>query len=270
MRIAQVVLSAASEYERKSQRIDGASLAPDHDVVTMTLDEVRGSGAALAHVYAGRELPRAALAGFPLPYVSNAPVRNPRWAWRKAVEPRRVITPFEMPEAVEDMWFQPVAAPPSTPPRGQGEGRVIGTFVRGAVRPLIEQTIHRLERTRDDVRWRLFESPPLPIDLTGVDIWLDPAVDEGDYDGFVAEALVAGLPVVAARTPINALRLEKGRTGVLVPPGDPNEITHAILSVLFKPEVASSKVAAARQTISKFRARQRLRVLGHLYETLAK
>jgi hypothetical protein len=270
MRIAQVVLSAASEYERKSQRIDLASLPPHHEVVTVALDEVRSSGAALAHIYAGRELPRAAFVGFPVPYVSNAPVRNARWVWRKAAEPGRVLSPFEVPEAVEDTWFQRRPAAESTAPRREGDGRVIGTFVRDDVRPLIEQTIHRLERTRDDVRWRLFDKPPVPVDLTTVDIWLDPAVNESDYDGFVAEALVAGLPVVAARTPINALRLEKGRTGMLVPPGDPNEMTHAILSVLFKSEVASSRVAAARQTVSKFRARQRLRVLGHLYETLAK
>ena len=143
-------------------------------------------------------------------------------------------------------------------------------MLRDGVRPLIEQTMHRLDRTRDDVRWQLFEAPPAPVDLTGVDIWVDPAVEESDYDGFVAEALVAGLPVVATRTAINTQRLEKGRTGLLVPPGDANEMTHAILSALFRPEVASNKVAAARQTASRFRARQRLRVLMHLYETVAK
>ena len=81
---------------------------------------------------------------------------------------------------------------------------------------------------------------------------------------------MAGLPVVAARTAVNSARLEKGRTGWLVPMNDPNEMTHAILSALFKPEVASSKTGAARQTASKFRARQRLRVLAALYESLVK
>jgi glycosyltransferase involved in cell wall biosynthesis len=76
------------------------------------------------------------------------------------------------------------------------------------------------------------------------------------------------LPVVAARTRVNSLRLEKGRTGWLVPMRDPNEMTHAILSALFKPEVAQARVEAAKQTISKFRTRQRMRVLLQLYETL--
>jgi glycosyltransferase involved in cell wall biosynthesis len=114
-----------------------------------------------------------------------------------------------------------------------------------------------------------FSSGPLtPEDLASVDIWVDPAIDDNDLDGFVAEGLVVGLPVVATRTAINVLRLEQGRTGFLVPPRDPNEMTHAILSALFKTEVAESRQFAARQTVSKFRARQRLRILTRIYETL--
>jgi glycosyltransferase involved in cell wall biosynthesis len=101
-------------------------------------------------------------------------------------------------------------------------------------------------------------------------LWVDPTIDFCDFDGFVAEALVVGLQVVASRTPINSARLEQGRTGFLVPPSDPNEMTHAILAALFKPEVAATRVQAARQTISKFRPRQRVRVLSKLYETLTR
>ena len=89
---------------------------------------------------------------------------------------------------------------------------------------------------------------------------------ENDFDGFVAEGLVFGLPLVASRTPINAQRLEQGRTGFLVPVNDPNEMTHAILTALFKTEASESRQNAARQTASKFRARQRLRILERLYE----
>ena len=126
----------------------------------------------------------------------------------------------------------------------------------------------RIHRFRTDVEWRIFEAEPSPKELAGVDAWVDPAVDEQDFDGFTAEALVVGLPVVATRTAINAARLEQGRTGFLVPPRDPNELTHAILSALFKTEVAQGRQSAARQTVSKFRARQRLRVLMRIYETV--
>ncbi|PYQ53865.1 MAG: hypothetical protein DMF59_00550 [Acidobacteria bacterium] len=50
------------------------------------------------------------------------------------------------------------------------------------------------------------------------------------------------------------------------PAGRP-EFTHAILAALFKPEVARQKIEAARQTISKFHPRQRLRALQQMLTT---
>jgi glycosyltransferase involved in cell wall biosynthesis len=133
---------------------------------------------------------------------------------------------------------------------------------------MVQQTLSRIHRFRDDVVWNVFDHPPTPADLREVDVWVDPAVDEHDLDGFTAEALVSGIPVVAARTDINFARCEKGRTAFLVPRNDPNEMTHAILSALFKSEVAQEKIQSAGQTASKFRAKHRLRVLTRLYETL--
>ena len=123
----------------------------------------------------------------------------------------------------------------------------------------------RLHRTRDDIDWQLLDDPPTDFSL--FDAWIDPAIDENDFDGFVAEAQVTGKIVVAARTPINLQRLEKGRTGLLVPPGDANELTHAILAALFIPEVAQQKIEAAKQTISKFHPSRRLRALMQLLNT---
>ena len=273
MRIAQIILPGASEYERKCQRVDQAALAESHDVVVVTLGEVRASGAEVAHVYARGELPVAPFVRFPIPYVSSADVRRSRWPFRRPVEPDYVVSPIiekveqsryqPLSEAVEDVYFSGQRA------AGGGQEKVIGSFARVAVKDIVEQTLARISRFRDDITWHLFERTPSPEDLAGVDLWVDPAIDERDFDGFVAEASVMGVPIVASRTKINTLRLEHGRTGFLVPPRDPNEMTHAILSALFKPEVAGSKVNAARQTVSKFRARQRLRVLAHMYETLA-
>ncbi len=261
MRIAQVVLADASEYERKSQRVDSAALAERHEVLATSLDEVAGSGAQVAHIYASTELPARAFVGFPIPYVASANLKSSRWSFRKPVPPGYVVTPLELPEAVEVAYFEKREFT-------RQAGKVVGTFGRESVRRIVEQSLARIQRVRDDVTWRLFDHVPTPEDLSRVDLWVDPAASENDYDGFVAEALVVGLPVVASRTPVNAARLEQGRTGLLVPPGDPNEMTHAILSALFKPEVASNKVAAARQTAGKFRASQRLRVLLHMYQTL--
>ena len=169
----------------------------------------------------------------------------------------------ELPEAVEN--FSGAAG--FTPPIRRPEGRryTIGSFRRRSIIPLIEQTMARIHRTREDIDWLLVDEPP--TDFAAFDAWIDPALDVDDRDGFVAEAQVAGKIVVASRTPINVKRLENGRTGFLAPPSDPNELTHAILAALFKPEVSDPKIEAAKQTISKYHPRQRLRALMLLLNT---
>jgi Glycosyl transferases group 1 len=265
MRIAQIVLPGASEYERKSQRADHATLSERHEVIVASIEAVRDLQADVAHVYATGDLPASAFVGFPFPYVASSDVRKSRWTWRRPAPPRRVVSPLAeepLPEVVEEGYFSMAA---KRRPDSQ-DRKIIGSFGRLSVRNSVEQTMARIRRFRDDVDWQIFEQPPSPEDLTSVDLWVDPAAGENDFDGFTAEALVVGLPVVATRMAINVLRLEQGRTGFLVPPRDPNEMTHVILSALFKTEVAESKQFAARQTVSKFRARHRLRILNLLYE----
>lgn len=261
MRIAQIILPGLSAYERKSQRADRAALTAAHEVVIVSPAEARGSAADVAHVYAGSELPAHDFVGFPLPYVASADVHRSRWTWRKPVGPKVIVTPENLPEVVEDAYFATRKEP--------SEGKTVGSFARRATLEMVDLTRTRIGRFRDDVRWRTFSVQPSPEDLASVDLWVDPAVEESDFDGFVAEALVVGLPIVASRTRINAQRLEQGRTGTLVPPRDPNEMTHAILAGLFKSEVTNSKISAARQTVSKFRARHRLRELTAMYEAIA-
>jgi glycosyltransferase involved in cell wall biosynthesis len=264
MRIAHIILPGASEYERKSQRADFAALAAQHEVTLVSMEEVDRARFDLAHVYASGELPAAPFVGFPIPYVASAGLAPSRWRWRKPVAPRAVLSPLgtpALPEAVEEAWFEPR-------PRTSREVKIVGSYDRRSLRNNVEQTVARIQRFRSDVAWHRYDRVPVPDDLAGVDAWVDPAVDPRDFDGFVAEALVLGLPVVAARTPLNALRLEQNRTGWLVPPNDPNEMTHAILAALFKTEVAQTRQLAARQTVSKFRARHRIRVLTPLYETI--
>jgi hypothetical protein len=252
--IAQLLLPGASEYERKSQRIDFAALSAEHDVRIGY-----ANGADLVHVYA----PEPMWIELDVPYVSNARLKRRRF--RRITPPERIITPLKdtadafIPEAVEETYFGEATR----------DGRpTVGTFARPQLRNIIEQTAARIQRYRDDVDWLLFDSAPSPDDLRGVDVWADPAMSENDFDGFIAEAVVAGTAVVASRTAINIQRLEKGRTGTLVPPGDPNEWTHAILAVLFKPEFRNSKRIAAQQTASKFRPRHRARALIELYKSI--
>jgi len=238
MRIAQLLLDNASEYERKCQRVDFAALSSEHDVQRFdSTRRVRGFD--VVHVYGAL----------------------PRLTWLRV--PRVVEREHpELPEAVEEAYFAAGMDLHDT--------QTAGVFVRKSIMAMIERTRARIARTRDDVDWRLFDRPPSPEELAGVRVWFDPAASDDDRDGFTAEALVAGCIVVAGRNSVNLQRLEKGRTGFLVPPHDANEATHAILSALFKPEIGGSRAGAARQTISKFKPRQRMRALRELYQTMSR
>lgn len=255
MIVGQVVTADASEYEKKCQRVDAAHF------------EVDLARADVVHVYTGKTLPP-----IDKPFVANIDSTRRRFSFRRECKPAVVVTPFNVQEAVEERYFSVAGSQlpvPSGDDPGAGNrepGTRIGSFARPSVKSLIEQTMHRIDRFRDDVEWRLFSHVPAPEEIAELGAWVDPAVEEDDYDGFVAEALAVGVNVVATATPINVLRLEKGRTGFLVPRNDPNEMTHAILAALFKPEVARAGSDAARQTVGKFRAGQRIRILTRIYE----
>jgi len=263
MRIVHIVLPGASEYEKKSQRIDAQVLGRDHEVVlAAALRDVPSADA--AQIYG----PSPALPLHSIPVIATAVPRR-RFGFRRPAV--ILVSPvkrdgFEyLPEAVEELWFDPAVPPPAA---GGGVRRTIGSFLRPSIVPFVEQTVVRLNRTREDIEWLLLDHPPTPAEMDSFAAWVDPAEEEDDFDGFVAEALVAGITGIASRTPINAHRLEKGRTGFLVPLHDANELSHAILAALFKTEVAQQRIEAARQTVSKFRPRQRIRVLAHMLEIL--
>jgi len=250
MRVAQIVAEGASEYEKKHQRIDAANAVPVAD-------------ADIVHVYAPPEFPASIVRGLRVPYVASG--RPRQTLFRRVPDPVAVVTPENVPEAVEDVWFD-LARTHDAGVGGATQNHVIASFGRASVTNAIQQSMARLHRFRDDIEWLVFERAPQPSDLPAIDAWVDPATSEDDYDGFVAEALVCGVPVVATRTRINLQRTEKGHNAFVVPANDPNELTHAILAALFKSEVAGVKIESARRTAAKFRSRQRRRVLDRIYE----
>ena len=101
VKIAQTLVEGASEYERKSQRIDFAGLSGKH--------EVSAADPSIAHIYGPSPIPAAVVSTISIPFVANAPVEKKRFALRKAPQPAVIITPAEVPEAVEEKWFATVA-----------------------------------------------------------------------------------------------------------------------------------------------------------------
>lgn len=269
MRIAQIVVPGASAYERKCQNIDFEALGESHEVLLISAREIRAQRFDVVHLYGPPDSERPQLRGLGTPYVASSRPQKRLLRFLDASEPARITTPLKettesfIPEAVEDAYFE-------TPAGQQRLAGRIGSYARPSVAAIVEQTTSRLRRFRDDVDWVVFTAPPTPAEVASLAAWIDPAMSDGDFDGFVAEAVAAGVTAVAARTPVNIQRLEHGRTGFLVPRDDPNELTHAILAALFKPEAAREREIAARQTASKFRVRHRLRALLALYESLTR
>jgi hypothetical protein len=175
MRIMQITLPGASEFEKKCQRIDFAALSEKNEVI-VTNSTRDTPPADLAHIYGPVPLPARPLVGFTMRYVaSSAPARS-RLSFRRPALPVIIVS---APEAVEEIYF-------ATPVISHPPANILGSFARPSIMNFVEQTLVRIGRFRDDVTWKLFEQPPSPDDLAGVDVWVDPAVDETDLDGFVA------------------------------------------------------------------------------------
>jgi glycosyltransferase involved in cell wall biosynthesis len=74
---------------------------------------------------------------------------------------------------------------------------------------------------------------------------------DGDADGLpnvVLEAMAAGAPIVASHSAGIAEAVEHGRTGLLVPEGDPQALADALASLVAQPDLRRRLGAAARAT----------------------
>ncbi|HEY8849256.1 MAG TPA: hypothetical protein VIO12_08180, partial [Thermoanaerobaculia bacterium] len=135
MIVAQILLPNATTYERKCQRVDYAGLSADHQV--SVYDEAgKVTAADVAHVYG--QLSRRWFRPLLVPYV----------------ESRRA----DLPEAVEERYFEPCSGGLQAADGGLKPAATrIASFARKSIRSVVEQTMHRLHRTRDDIEWILLE-----------------------------------------------------------------------------------------------------------------
>jgi glycosyltransferase involved in cell wall biosynthesis len=75
-----------------------------------------------------------------------------------------------------------------------------------------------------------------------------------DTEGFsiaLVEAMAAGLPAVATRSGGPETILEDGRTGVLVPPGDPQAMANALLRLANDAALRAKLAHAARESVAR-------------------
>lgn len=268
MRIGQLILEGASLYERKSQALDAMTLADGNDVIVWS-DRIPPDAPAVdvIHVYGPATFPARIADEMPAPYVAAGGPRKSRFRFKAITQPARRISATgsdAVPEAVEDQYFQ-AEVPDSTSGRFK-----IGSFGKSRrVIPMIQASISRVSRFRDDIDWDVYETVPSRSEFANLKAWVDPVVEETDHDGLVAEAVVAGIPVVATKTEMNRSRLADGRAGFLVPMNDPNELVHAILAALFKPEFRDPRLEFAANTRERFRRQNRARRLRDIYAEVA-
>jgi glycosyltransferase involved in cell wall biosynthesis len=105
----------------------------------------------------------------------------------------------------------------------------------------------------------------LALEYVGADCFCLPTVQEGFGLAF-AEAMAAGLPIVACRAAAVPELVEDGRTGLLVTPGNTEELATAMESVLTNPALRAKLGAEGRHRVEAFDLD---RVAARLLEALA-
>ncbi|AIF48400.1 glycosyltransferase [Dyella japonica] len=134
-----------------------------------------------------------------------------------------------------------------------GDGELRAELERCAVREGVGQAVHFLG-DRNDVRDL----------LQGLDLFVLSSTSEG-YSMALLEACAAALPIVATDVGGNGEIIHSGRTGQLVPPGEPDALAEAMLLLLEKPAIASSYGSAARTWVEKHGS---LEAMADRYERL--
>jgi glycosyltransferase involved in cell wall biosynthesis len=84
--------------------------------------------------------------------------------------------------------------------------------------------------------------------LRDLDIFVLPSISEACPNALL-EAMTIGLPVVATRVGGIPALVEDGKTGLLVPPGDPLSLARAIIRLIEDPGLAAALAARAREHV---------------------
>jgi glycosyltransferase involved in cell wall biosynthesis len=103
--------------------------------------------------------------------------------------------------------------------------------------------------------------------LPAFDLLVVPSVAREGFGLAAIEAMDAGIPVVASRVGGLPEVVEDGRTGILVPPGDPAALADAVTRLLDRPETRRSLGAEGHRRVERrFRAAAMARRVEDLYE----
>ena len=93
----------------------------------------------------------------------------------------------------------------------------------------------------------------------------------GDRDGIpnvLMESMAMGLPVIATHISGIPELVENERTGLLVPPGQPDKLAESMLRMLTDGELRKRAIAAGKQrVVQEFDNRQLIQELAEVYRS---
>ncbi len=129
--------------------------------------------------------------------------------------------------------------------RDQGVAVELWLIGEGSLRPQLQALIAELDLT-ESVQL-LGSRRDIPELLSQLDLFVFSARPDEGFGIALAEAMAAGVPIVA--TDVGACRevLDGGRCGLLVDPGNPAALADGIRQVLAEPQAARQRAAAARE-----------------------
>jgi glycosyltransferase involved in cell wall biosynthesis len=103
--------------------------------------------------------------------------------------------------------------------------------------------------------------------LPAFDVLVVPSIGREGFGLAALEAMDAGVPVVASRVGGLPEVVDDGRTGVLVPPGEPAPLAAAVQGLLERPELRRTLGAEGkRRAVERFRAARQAERVETLYE----
>lgn len=219
---------------------------------------LRDSSVRLVHLY-GRAADPQLLKGLPVPWIGEPQKAAGPLPWRRIPAAAAVTDDYgRFPESVSREYLGMPAAP--------APEWMVASVAGPERSEMLERTLERISRFRGDVAWTEFSALPPAEELIRVRLWVDCGVDA---DGGSLEALACGLPVIACRTNLTLARSAGGSAAWLVPPGDANELAHAIVNALFRPERMEHYVSAAQARRNNFDPASRAANLLALYLQVA-
>ena len=147
--------------------------------------------------------------------------------------------------------------------RGQVPEVRFSIWGEGPLRSALEARIQALGLT-DTVRLHGSTREPEKA-LRQCNVFVLPSLSEA-CSNVLLEAMATGLPVVTTRIGGNPGLIEDGRTGLLVPPGEPRPLADAIGRLLTSGELAGRVAAGARaRALAEFGMNRMIEHMEHLY-----